>query len=83
MNEVVKYHNDLSNVSFDNFTSVDFNLFMTICSKCRNHNTDEIIIPFAELKKLAQYRGKDKARFIATIEKISINLAKLNIQEQK
>jgi len=79
--EVVKYHNDLSEVSFRNFKSSDLDLFMSICMKCLDQGTREVIITDSELAELAHY-GKDLKRMGKDFENLKKKILALQLKHE-
>lgn len=79
MNEIVKYHNDLSELPLRKFTSSELDLLMTICSKCKYQDTASLTFGFSELKKLANYDSKDNHRLAEDIRRTNKKLLELNI----
>lgn len=64
-NEVVKYDNKLNSVTLRNFTAVQLDLFIALCSKMRDKGTDEICFTFDEIKELIHYdKTTNETRFI-------------------
>lgn len=78
-NEIVKYDNALSNVPLKDFTAVQQNIFMSICSKLKDQGTTEIDIDFDTLKKLTNYKSNDDKRFADDIRITNKQLMSLNI----
>src|SRR3712207_7240089 len=69
MNEIVKYHNDLSNqIVIKTLNANELNFFMAICAKMRNQETNEILFTFEQLKKLTSWRSNDNKDFIKSLE---------------
>lgn len=79
MNEIVKYHNDLSELPLRKFNASELDLLMTICSKCKYQDTASLTFDFSELKKLANYDSKDNHRLAEDIRRTNKKLLELNI----
>ena len=63
--EIVKYHNDMNEITFQKFGQVDFDFFMVLCSKLRDSGDNSVVIPFSRFKELAGYSPKTSdERFI-------------------
>lgn len=78
-NEIVKYENQMNNLKFRNFTAIEFDLLMTICSKMREKETDTIIFTFEQLQKLSKYdyhQGMEK--FVKDLKSTYNKLIKLD-----
>lgn len=80
MNEIVKYHNDLSELSLRNFTATELDLLMTICSRCKYQDTVVLEFEFNDLKKLADYKAKDERQFIKDLANTNKKLLGLNMR---
>lgn len=59
MNEIVKIHNDLTNEKIAKLSAKGLDLFIAICYKLKDKGTNKIVIPFAELRSLADYKTKN------------------------
>lgn len=65
---IVKYDNSFNTLALKNFTSVEMDLLMALCSKAREQGTAEIILSFDQLKDLSSYSSTSKERFVRDIE---------------
>lgn len=75
-NNIVKYHNDLNSITFYNFGSIDFDLFMSLCSKVVETGETMVTIPFSELRKISGFNTHLSERdFIKSLD--SMNLKQL------
>ena len=43
-NEIVKYQNQLNQVSFRRFNATDMNIFFSVVSRVRDKDTDQIVL---------------------------------------
>jgi len=69
---IVKYHNDLNELTFQRFGQVDFDFFMVLCSKLKDSGSNRLVISFDEFKKLAGYSPKNsEARFINSLQSMN------------
>ena len=50
MNEIVKYNNQMNDVNFKDFTPIELDLLMTICSKMKEQGLTIIEFSFEQLK---------------------------------
>lgn len=71
MNEIVKYSNFVNALKFRDFTSVDYDFLMMLCSKLRNRKTETVTLNFNEIRSLSGYKKKDRKAFIENL--ISMN----------
>ena len=77
-NEIVKYHNNLSQLGFKDFNRSELNLFMSLCSRCQNKNSNLVEISFKELREMANYEGKNDKRLAEDIRRTNKKLLQLN-----
>ncbi len=77
--ELVKYHNDLSDLSLKNFNSNELDLFMTICHEVKERRTNKVVLPFSKIKSLSNYCIYNKKRFINDLISMNKKLMNLNI----
>lgn len=79
MNEIVKYHNDLTELPLRKFTANELDLFMVLCNKLKDKGTNEIVLSFDDIKELANYKAKDNHRLAEDIRRTNKKLLELNI----
>ncbi|MGG5368390.1 replication initiation protein [Enterococcus sp. DIV0240a] len=70
MNEITKYHNSLNDVPFRKFTSVEMDLFFSICSKMKEKGTEEVTLTFSQLRKLSGFTMTSDKAFIERITNV-------------
>ena len=80
MNEIVKYHNNFNSVAQKNFSGVEINLLMAICSKLKNKDINEIKLEFSDLRKMVNFGHKGELRFIQNLEQLYKKLLNLSIR---
>ncbi|MCF0163592.1 MAG: replication initiation protein [Fusobacterium necrophorum] len=81
MNEIVKYHNDLSNqITIKTLNANELNFFMAICSKMKNQETNEVIFDFSQLKELVKWTSNDNKDFVKSLANTNKKLIALNFQ---
>ena len=69
---IVKYHNDLNEITFQRFGQIDFDFFMALCSKLKDSGGNEIVISFKEFKKLTKYDPtKSEKRFVRELQSMN------------
>lgn len=78
MNNIVKYDNYMNSLKFSGFTAVDYNFLMALCNKLINKNTDEIVIPFEELREKTGYTQHPVRQFVSDIVRMNNKLMKMN-----
>lgn len=78
-NEVVKYHNNLNNLSFAGFKEKELDLFFTICFKLREQGGNKVEIDFSELKELTELKKRPE-RLKSYILQLNKKLLALNYQ---
>lgn len=75
-NDIVKYHNDLNSITFYSFGAVDYDLFMSICSKMAEKGVEEIEISFNELRSISGFNPHwSESQFLKHLD--SMNLKQL------
>ncbi|WP_193050953.1 replication initiation protein [Pseudoalteromonas undina] len=79
--ETVVYKNELNLVPLRDFTSTEINLFFSMCNKLKEKDTDELKIPFVELKHLSSYEQTEKKRFINDLKRIYDKVLNLTYTE--
>ena len=73
---IVKYHNDMNSITFYNFGAIDFNLFMSVCSKMTEKGKSEVEISFDELKRMSGFNPHwSEDQFVKSLQ--SMNLKQL------
>lgn len=78
MNKVVKYNNYLNSLIFSNFTQVDMNFFITLCSYMKDKGTDKITFSFNELREITNYTKSNSIRqFASDLEEMNEKLMKI------
>lgn len=78
-NKLVRYCNSINELRFQNFTTSDLNMLMSLCYKIKGRNTESIVMSFEEIADLANYKGKNKARFLEDLHRMSSKLNKVNV----
>jgi len=75
---VAVYKNELNAVPFRKFTSIEMDLFFSICSQMRDKGIMRIRYSFEDLKELSHYSSTSKERFINDLEKTYDKLMQLS-----
>lgn len=79
MNEIVKYHNDLSNqIVIKTLNATELNVLMALCGKMRDKDTDEVIFTFQQLKELIKWDNNNNELFIKNLINMNKKLISLN-----
>lgn len=74
------YKNDMNTVPFRQFTSIEMNLFFTICTQMRDQKDKTVRFNFADLRELSNYQNKNYARFVADLDRTYGKMLGLNIR---
>lgn len=82
VNEVVKYHNDLNNISMRTWSSEEMNFFFSIIAKIRDEGTREVFLDKFELVELANYSIANNKRFQDTVENLGKKVANIHYIER-
>lgn len=81
MNEVVKYNNKMNDVNFKDFTPIELDLLMTICSKMKEQELTIIEFSFEQLKRISNYDPKQSTKkFVLDLEKTYKKLINLDFR---
>lgn len=80
MNEIVKYHNDMNKISFTGFNEKELNLFFSLVFLAKEKGTNELTIPFSQLKMLSEDTDRNRDRFIRTLNNVNKKLIALHHQ---
>ena len=80
MNEIVKYHNDMNKISFTGFNEKELNLFFSLVFLAKEKGTNELTIPFSQLKMLSEDTDRNRDRFIKTLNNVNKKLIALHHQ---
>ena len=67
MDEIIKYHNDMNKVNFSGFNEKELNIFFSLILLAKDKGTNELCVPFSELRKLSNDDGKNRDRFIKSM----------------
>ena len=81
MSNLVKIHNNLTDLPLDGFTSGEIDIFNALCYICQNRNNDEIVIPLKEIQKLAEYHTNNQRQFINRVVGTNKKLLALSMME--
>ena len=80
--EMVKYHNQLSDLALRNFNAAELDILMAICNRMRNKKTEIFKFDFTELRQLTKSKERHDKRFADSIRKTNKKLLELNIMLQ-
>ena len=76
--EIVKYENRLNDYSLSGFNAVDLNLFMLICSKVKDSQSELLSFPFVELKKAVGQTRKTDKEFLKHLNQMAAKVKRIN-----
>ena len=82
-NEVVKYSNSLNDISFRKFTSIELDLFFSICFLLKEKGVEEMDFTFDEIKKLIGYKFTGVDRFYKDLKSMYKKLINLTITYER
>lgn len=77
MSEIVKYHNDLNNLQFKDFTKEELDVFFSIISAVREKGSRKVVIDKFDIIRLANYTLERNADFKQLIENLVSNVGNL------
>lgn len=81
MGELVKYNNDMNNVSFAGFKEKELDLFFSLCFRAKDQGTNTIKIDFSELRSLSSYQSRSLKRFVADLDSTYNKILGLNMKK--
>lgn len=77
MNDIVKYHNEFNKIALKGFKEKELNILFALLVLAKEKGTQEIIIPFSDLRKLSNDDGNNRKRFIDYITDVNSKLIQL------
>jgi len=77
-NDVVRYNNGLNTVPLRKFTSIEMDLFWSICSKMKRKGVEQAVFNFDEIKEIAQYSQRGTEIFADDIRRMADKLGELS-----
>ncbi|MCF2673620.1 replication initiation protein [Fusobacterium varium] len=80
MAKIVKYNNDMNNVSFIGFKEKELDLFFSICFKMKEQGIQSVTLSFEELKSLSNYVNRNLSRFYKDLEEVYNKLLELKFR---
>ncbi len=79
-NEIVKYQNQLNQVSFRRFNATDMNIFFSVVSRVRDKDSDQIVLSYDYLKKLSKYSKHDD--FTKYLKRLTRKLQSITVESE-
>jgi len=76
------YKNEMNTVPFRKFSSIEMDLFFSICTKMKNKNLNVVRFYFDELKELSNYTSREKNRFIKDLESVYKKMTQLSYRQE-
>lgn len=80
MNEISNQHNDLIDLPLRKFNSSEVDILLALCYKCQEQGTNEVVLPFEQIRKLSHYQNKNMKQFIEAIDNTNKKLIQLNFR---
>lgn len=80
-NEIVKYHNDLNQISTRQWNAAEMDIFFSIVAKAKNKNLDIIELNKEDLMNLTNYAGKDNERFVKSLLSLIDHVSQLKYRK--
>lgn len=81
MSDLIRYHNTINRIKFNAFTEKEMNVLFSIIYKMQNQGTEELILPFAELRELSK-GDINLPRFLKSVENVAEKISKLNYRHE-
>lgn len=79
MHELIRIHNDLSELPLKNFTGSEIDILNALCYVAQGRGADEIVLPLDEIRSLADFRSIDRERFINVLMSTNRKLQQLSL----
>lgn len=67
----------MNEVKFNSLSSVEMDLFFSLCTKVKENGTRKITIPFTELKNISKYSSTSQVKFVEDLRKTNRKLLSL------
>lgn len=80
MNEIVKIHNDLTDLPLKGFNASEIDVLMGLCYKLKDKGASEIIVNLHDFQELTDYSAKDREQFIRSVKDTNKKLLNLNLE---
>lgn len=80
MNEISNQHNDLIDLPLRKFNASEVDILLVLCYKCQEQGTNEVVLPFEQIRKLSHYQNKNTQQFIEAIDNTNKKLIQLNFR---
>lgn len=77
-NEIVKYQNELNQVSMRRFNATDMDIFFSVVSRVRDKEDHQVVLSYSYLKKLAKYNKHND--FTNYLKKLTHKLQTLTVE---
>ena len=81
MSDLIRYHNTINRIKFNAFTEKEMNVLFSIIYKMQNQGTEELILPFVELRELSK-GDINLPRFLKSVENVAEKISKLNYRHE-
>lgn len=65
---LLKYHNDLNQITFKGMNARESNIFFAICALMKDRGSDSITLSFTELKKISNITTTDEQELVSIIK---------------
>lgn len=65
---LLKYHNDLNQITFKGMNARESNIFFAICALMKDRGSDSITLSFADLKKISNITTTDEQELVSIIK---------------
>lgn len=78
MNEIVKYENELNELNFCNLSAQDYNVFMVLCSKMKDKDTEKVTFTYQDIQQLAHITIHSNDEFVNALKRMNKRLSEVN-----
>lgn len=78
----VVYQNEMNLIPLRKFTSIEIDIFFSLCNKLKEKDTQELAVGFEELRHLSNYYHRSQKRFVKDLEHVYDKMLDLTYTER-
>lgn len=77
---MIKYHNDMNLIAFNDFSQRELNIFFSLCLLMKDKGTGEITLSYNDIKKIIPDRFESNKKFEEILESVYDKLLRLRLE---
>lgn len=77
---MIKYHNDMNLIAFNDFSQRELNIFFSLCLLMKDKGTGEITLSYNDIKKIIPDRFESNRKFEEILESVYDKLLRLRLE---